>query len=129
MFAVYPTAGESRGVPADRAVIESRRAVVVVQPAAVERGVSAEGAVGERHRASVGQSAAGAAGGDPVRHRQTREGRGGTIDHLKVTGSAPAADRHARRRARDRQPAVSDRQWTTKDSDRLWRARRRSGRK
>ena len=76
-------------------------AVPLLYTAAVVCGVSADGAVGERYRAIVVHAAA-IEVVDPVDDGQAREGRGDAIVHLEHTAMVPAADRHARRGARNR---------------------------
>ena len=75
----------------------------VVQAAAESLGgVAADGAVGQRDRAVVVQAAAVAVVGVAAGDRQSRDRRGDTPVDLEHPAEPAAADRHARRRARDR---------------------------
>ena len=65
-------------------------------------GVAADGAVGQRESCPVVQAAAVADAGVAAGDRQSRDGRRDTRIDLEHPAQPAAADRHARRRARDR---------------------------
>ena len=91
-------------IAADGAVGQRDRAVMLHRPPpVVGGGVAADGAVGQRGRAAiVVQAAAVRVAGIAAGDRQSRDRRRDTRVDLEHPARPAAADRHARRRARDR---------------------------
>src|SRR5262249_28536317 len=100
---VQAAAAAAGGVAADRAIDQVECAEVLQAAAVAGRRVGADRAIGQRERAEVlhATAAVGVATGD----RQSVEGRADAGIDLEPPALAAAADRHPRRRARDRVPS------------------------